>query len=249
MDKKKILVVEDNIITAKHISNSIKKFGYEVTDMANSVDTVIKSIIKDTPDLVILDINLGQEVDGIQIADLLEKEYGIAFIFLTSYNDEQTINRILKLNPLGYIIKPFNPPDLKAVIDLALYKIKSSSKAGATTDQKEDINAQSDLLSDYLFVKNGRNIDRIQIKDIDFVQADGRYTYIHSNGTKKISNTPLKTLLEKLEHSRFIRTHKSFLVNLTKVDTITLNYLVIGDYDIPISKNYRSDLLAGLDIV
>jgi len=104
-------------------------------------------------------------------------------------------------------------------------------------------------MSDFLFIKNGRNIDRIRIKDIDFIQADGRYTYIHSKGSKKISNTPLKSLLDKLEHSRFVRTHKSFLVNLTKVDTITLNYLVIGDYDIPISKNYRSDLLAGLDIV
>ena len=109
MNKKKILVVEDNIITAKHISNSLKKFGYEVTDMVNSAEAVLKSIVNNTPDLAILDINLGRDVDGIQIADLLEKEYGIAFIFLTSYNDEETINRILKLNPLGYIIKPFNP--------------------------------------------------------------------------------------------------------------------------------------------
>ena len=69
------------------------------------------------------------------------------------------------------------------------------------------------------------------------------------SGVKVAAIARRKSLLDKLEHSRFVRTHKSFLVNLTKVDTITLNYLVIGDYDIPISKNYRSDLLAGLDIV
>lgn len=249
MDKKKILVVEDNIITAKHIANSLKKFGYEVTGMVNSVDAVLKSIVKNTPDLAILDINLGRDVDGIQIANLLEKEYGVAFIFLTSYNDEETINRILKLNPLGYIIKPFNPVDLKSVIELALFKLNSSKKAVNVSTSEEQISTHTNELDEYLFVKNGRNIDRIPIKDIDFVQADGRYTYIHCNGNKKISNTPLKSLLEKLSDSNFVRTHKSYLVNLTKVDTITLNYLLIGDYEIAISKNYRSDLLAGLEIV
>ena len=249
MDKKKILVVEDNIITAKHIANSLKKFGYEVTGMVNSADAVLKSIVKNTPDLAILDINLGRDVDGIQIANLLEKEYGVAFIFLTSYNDEETINRILKLNPLGYIIKPFNPVDLKSVIELALFKLNSSKKTVNVSTSEEQISTHTNELDEYLFVKNGRNIDRIPIKDIDFVQADGRYTYIHCNGNKKISNTPLKSLLEKLSDSNFVRTHKSYLVNLTKVDTITLNYLLIGDYEIAISKNYRSDLLAGLEIV
>lgn len=249
MDKKKILVVEDNIITAKHISNSLKKFGYEVTDMVNSADAALKSIVKNTPDLALLDINLGREVDGIQIADTLEKEYGVPFIFLTSYNDEETINRILKLNPLGYIIKPFNPVDLKAVIELAIFKTKSQKRIVNKPESKENSSSQPDVLADYLFVKNGRNIDRIPIKDIDYVQADGRYTYIHCNGSKKISNTPLKSLLEKLSDSHFVRTHKSFMVNLTKVDTITLTYLLIDNNEVPISKNYRSDLLAGMDIV
>ena len=249
MGRNKILIVEDNIITAKHISSALKKFGYEITDLANSLESATKSIIRATPDLVILDINLGREIDGIQIAEVLEREYEIGFIFLTSYNDEETINRIIKLNPLGYIIKPFNPIDLNSVVELALFKLRTRKTVAEQPPQDKAESTSPEAMDEYLFVKNGRQIDRIPIKDIDFVQADGRYTFIHLSGVKKISNTPLKFLLEKLSGAHFVQTHKSFIVNLAKVDTITLNHLFIGDFEIPISKNYRGDLLSGLDIV
>ena len=248
MEKSKILVVEDNIITAKHITNSLKKFGHTITDMVNSKKTVEKSIVSNRPDLVILDINLGQEIDGIQIAGILENDYSIPFVFLTSYNDEETISRILKLNPSGYIIKPFNPVDLNSVVELALFKARSGKQKVKMPEEVKSGSASTSL-DEFLFVKNGRNIDRIPVAEIDFIQADGRYTYIHVNGVKKISNTPLKSLRDKLSRANFVQTHKSFIVNLTMVDTITLHLLLIGDYEIPISKNYRSDLLAGLEIV
>jgi len=241
----KILVVEDNIITAKHISNSLINFGYVVTGQVNSIEGVKKNIINSTPDLVILDINLGREIDGIQIAEMLEKEFGIAFIFLTSYNDEKTINRILKLRPLGYIIKPFNPKDLKYVIEIALFKINSN----LANHTKKPIEIGASNLDEFLFVKNGKNIDRIPICNIEFIHADGRYTYIHCEKEKKISNTPLKLLREKLSKSHFVQIHKSYIVNLTKVDTITYSYLLIRDIEIPISKNFKGDLIGGLDIV
>lgn len=241
--KNKLLIVEDNIITAKHISNSLKKFGFEITDMVNSMEGVQKSILKNLPDLVILDINLGRDIDGVQIAEILEKDFGLSFIFLTSYNDEDTINRIIKLNPLGYIIKPFNPVDLNAVVELALFKI-ANTKAPVKSRLKE-VND----LEDYLFVKNGRKIERVLIPEIEFVQADGRYTYIYMADSKKICSSPLKVLKEKLAGAHFIQTHKSYLANLTKINTITLNYLIIGEHEIPISKNFRSDLLGVLNMV
>jgi len=241
--KNKILIVEDNIITAKHISNSIKKFGFEVTDLVNSLDGVQKSIVKSIPDLVILDINLGKDIDGIHIAEILEKEFGVSFIFLTSYNDENTINRIIKLKPLGYIIKPFNPVDLNAVIELAMFKVNNKN-----VQLKESAKDQNSL-ENVLFVKNGRKIERVLISEIEYIQADGRYTYIILPSSKKICSTPLKILKEKLSEAFFVQIHKSYLVNITKINTITLNYLVIGEREIPISKIFRSDLLSFLNMV
>jgi DNA-binding LytR/AlgR family response regulator len=243
--KQNILIVEDNIITAKHIANSLKKFGYQIVAMVNSLEGVQKEIAKNIPDLVILDINLGRDIDGINIAEILEKEFQIPFIFLTSYNDEGTINRIIKLKPLGYIIKPFNPIDLNAVVELALAKIKSQFSLNKSSNGK--INKEN--LDNFFFIKNGKKIDKVEIDNIDFIKVEGRYTYIYSQGGKKICNSNLKTLKERLDSAYFIQTHKSYIANLTKVNTITFNNLLIGSYEIPISKNYRSGLISLLNLI
>lgn len=247
MSKHKLLIVEDNIITAKHIANTLTKFGYEISGIANSFESAQKSIVKMRPDLAILDINLGQEMDGIQIGEFFLKEYALPFLFLTSYNDEKTINRIIKAQPLGYIVKPFNPVDLNTVIELALYKVRSGSQPARPV--AETHRPMDSELTDFLFVKNGRNIDRVAIAQIQFIEADGRYTYIHYDKQKKISNASLKVLKEKLSNRNFVQTHKSYVVNLAKVETIALNHLHIGDFEIPVSKNFRSDLLQILDVV
>ena len=247
MEKHKILVVEDNIITAKHIGNTLKKFGYEVTDLVDSFEGVQKSIINTPPDLVMLDINLGNQIDGVQIAETLKNEYQIPFLFLTSYNDEKTINRIIKVQPLGYIVKPFNPMDLNTVLELALFKIRSRASLPNAT-QTSTIKKDNEL-NDFIFIKNGRTIDRIPIEHIEFIEADGRYTYIHFQNQKKISNASLKMLNEKLGGKHFIQTHRSFIVNLTKVETISFNHLHIGKHEIPVGKTFRNDLLELLDII
>lgn len=247
MEKHKLLVVEDNIITAKHISNTLQKFGYAVTGMVDSLKDVQSSVISSRPDLVILDINLGNDIDGIQIAEILKNDFQIPFLFLTSYNDERTINRIIKVQPLGYIVKPFNPIDLNTVVELALYKIRSNV---VTPIISEPPSAKRDIeLDDFIFIKNGRNIERIPIEEIKFVEADGRYTYIYYNDKKKISNASLKVLNDKLSGKHFIQTHRSYIVNLTKVETISLSHLHIGEHEIPVGKTHRNELLGMLDII
>jgi DNA-binding LytR/AlgR family response regulator len=245
--KHSILIVEDNIITAKHIANSLKKFGYQIAALVNSLEGVQKELAKSIPDLVILDINLGRDIDGINIAEILEKEFQIPFIFLTSYNDESTINRIIKLKPLGYIIKPFNPVDLNGVVELAIAKIVSIRKLN--TIKSQDGNLKKDSIDDFFFIKNGRKIEKVAINEIDFIRVEGRYTYIYSNGSKKICNSNLKSLKERLDEINFIQIHKSYIVNLTKIDTITFNSIIIESFELPVSKNFRTELISKLKLV
>ncbi|MTI40898.1 LytR/AlgR family response regulator transcription factor [Fulvivirga lutimaris] len=249
MKKGKILIVEDNKITAKHLATTLQKFDYEVTGCVDSLENVKSSIVKSCPDLVILDINLGGDFDGVQIAQVLRLEFEIPYLFLTSLNDQETINRIIQAQPFGYIVKPFDTDNLQAVVDLAIYKAKRRNDL-MSIDSNHTVN-KSDLdeLKNYIFVKNGSNIDRVFIPNIEFVEADGRYTYIHFQGQKKISNAPLKVLKEKLQGRHFIQTHRSYIVNVTKVDTITFNYLNVGKHEVPIGKTYRSDLLNGLEVI
>lgn len=244
MKQKKILIVEDNIITAKHIASTLKKSDFEIQGIHHSFESAIQALQSEVPDLVLLDINLGGTMDGVHLASVLNTDFKIPFIFLTSYSDEKTMNRILSVKAAGYVIKPFNPINLKSTIDRAFGPFSSQELPVLQVDQKSK--AQK---NEFLFIRNNRNIEKILIQDIEFIESDGRYSFTWVNNIKKISNTPLKVFKEKLSSQGFIQTHKSYLVNLSKINSITVDSVIINGHEIPIGRNFKDDLMKSLQIV
>ncbi len=122
MSKIKILVVEDESIVAKDIQKSLEKLGYEVPATASSAPAAYERLEEIQPDLVFLDIKLKGEEDGIHIAEHIKEKYNIPVIFLTSYVDQETLDRAKVTEPYGYIVKPFNDSDLKTTVEMALFK-------------------------------------------------------------------------------------------------------------------------------
>ncbi len=122
MSKIKILVVEDESIVAKDIQKSLEKLGYEVPGTASSAASAYEKLEIIQPDLVFLDIKLKGEEDGIHIAEHIKEKYNIPVIFLTSYVDQDTLDRAKVTEPYGYIVKPFNDSDLKTTVEMALFK-------------------------------------------------------------------------------------------------------------------------------
>jgi DNA-binding LytR/AlgR family response regulator len=118
----KILVVEDESIVAKDIQNTLIRLGYEVPATASSANSAYEKLEQIHPDLVFLDIKLKGEEDGIDIAGHIKEKYNIPVIFLTSYVDQQTLDRAKITEPYGYIVKPFNESDLKTTVEMALFK-------------------------------------------------------------------------------------------------------------------------------
>lgn len=123
MKKIKILVVEDETIIALDIKNSIEDMGFEVIDYVCDFNGVCKVLQKQLPDIILMDINLEESIDGIQISQNIQK-YKIPIIYLTAYTDEKTISRAIKTEPIGYIVKPFNDNELKATILLGIHKLQ-----------------------------------------------------------------------------------------------------------------------------
>lgn len=129
MDKKKrIFVVEDESIVSLEIQDRLKDLGYEVAGTAASGEKAIELIGKSRPDLVLMDIMLKGEIDGIQTAELVKLDNHIPLIFLTAYADNDTLNRAKVTDPYGYIIKPFEERELHIAIEMALYKHESELK-------------------------------------------------------------------------------------------------------------------------
>ena len=146
----KILVVEDEPIVAKDISSTLRKLGHEVVGWGINEESTRQLIAQHKPELVFMDINLEEEVDGIDIAHGLrydDKELKI--VYLTAYADEQTIDRAVKTGPSGYIVKPFNRKDLEITLKIAL---KSASKS---TDID---NKLTDMGMDYYYDEGMKNL-------------------------------------------------------------------------------------------
>lgn len=124
----KILIVEDEIIIARDIENTLLKDGFEVVGLVSSGKRTIEEIKKTNPDLILMDIKLKGEMDGIETAEIIKDQFDLPVIYLTSYKDEATLLRARITEPYGYIIKPFDPKELKILIDVSYYKHKTKEK-------------------------------------------------------------------------------------------------------------------------
>jgi PAS domain S-box-containing protein len=122
MSKTKILVVEDEAIVAEDITKTLKDLGYAVPSVVASGNRVIEQVKADQPDLVLMDILLKGEMDGVQAADIIRQRFKIPVVYLTSHADTMTLDRAKDTDPFGYLLKPFGDRELQSTIEMALHK-------------------------------------------------------------------------------------------------------------------------------
>ncbi len=122
--KKKILIVEDEIIEAMFLGKILELWGYEVCEPATSGEDAIKEAKSENPDLVLMDINIHGKISGIESARKIRSQVGIPIIFMTGYSDEETRQRACTANPAGYFVKPLDYNKLKEVIMAIMHQNK-----------------------------------------------------------------------------------------------------------------------------
>lgn len=120
----KLLIVEDELLIAESLSTTLETIGYKITDIVSSGEKALQSIEKNVPDLVLMDILLHGDLDGIETAHLIQEDSDIPIIYLTSYSDLATLNRAKKTSPYGYLIKPVKEKELRATIEVSLQKYR-----------------------------------------------------------------------------------------------------------------------------
>ena len=128
MSKKQILIVEDESIVAEDLRQSLISLGYAVPSVESSGEKAIKKIAEMHPDLVLMDIVLHGEMDGIDAAKEIHDRFDIPVVYLTSYSDEKILERAKITEPYCYIIKPFKERELHINIEIATYKHKMEKK-------------------------------------------------------------------------------------------------------------------------
>lgn len=127
MSELKILIIEDEPVIAENISMYLNNADFTVSGIAYDDEEAVNQLRNNTPDAVILDINLDSAIDGIQIAGYINKHFQLPFLFLTSYSDKETLQRAKVVEPSGYIVKPFNGQTLLASLEIAISNFANRS--------------------------------------------------------------------------------------------------------------------------
>lgn len=234
-----IQIVEDDPIIADDLQASLAEFGYEALEPANNVKDALKAIKEHKPDLCLLDVHLGDELDGIQLASIIRDMGNIAIVFLTAFNDRKTIERIKQTNPSGYLVKPVDERNLQTTVELALHNFRQKDHLPETT--------LDSVQKDHIFIKIKDSLKKVLLSDIQYLEAYDNYVFLHMKDKKHLLSSSLKTVAEKLPTQQFMRVHRSYVVNLDKIEGIGTNHVNLGKNKVPIGKTYRTALMAIID--
>jgi len=139
-DKVKILIVEDEAITAMDLQDTLEQLGYEVVAVAATGEEAIQYAGQYRPDLALMDIHLASEMDGITTAQKIRDQYQTPIIYTTAFSDEQLVKRASFTEPFGYIIKPYNQRELHSNIEIGLFKSRIMAELRLTLQEAERLN-------------------------------------------------------------------------------------------------------------
>ena len=181
MTDPQILVVEDEGIIAKSIRVMLKSLGYAVAAVTSSGEEAIKKAAETHPDLVLMDIVLEGDIDGIEAAEQIRGRFDIPVVYLTAHADENTLKRAKITEPYGYILKPFSERELHAAVETALYKHMVERKLPPPTEKTE----LEHVLKDFVATE-GVTASAVVTRDGLIVESLGKYDLSASSGLPSV---------------------------------------------------------------
>lgn len=230
MNKIKVLIVEDELIIATDLKDILEGAGYEVIDLCKSYEAAVKSLEANVPDILLLDIQIRGEKDGVDLANHIHQHYQIPFIYISSHTDRTTLDRAKESLPYGFLVKPFEDEDVLVAIEIALVNFAREQSANQPPDHSDFI------INNSLFIRQKNLSVKVSYDDILYAAADANYCTVFTKDHKYVLRSTLKELEGKLVDNRFYRSHKSYLINLTKVTAINSDVLYIDDHKLPVGR-------------
>ncbi|MEN8798884.1 MAG: LytTR family transcriptional regulator DNA-binding domain-containing protein [Flavobacteriaceae bacterium] len=242
--KIRILIVEDDMIIAANLSLQLSKLGYEVTGIESRGEEALHHAVENNPDIVLMENNLKGELDGIETVRRIQQQREIGVVYLTANNDEGTFNRAKSTQPHAFISKPFHKLNLQRAI--ALVAVQISETLPKVSSQASN---GMEVMDDRIFVRHNGKMVKILLDHILYVEADRNYCNIVTENGNYLVVSTLKSIESRLRNGNFIRVHRSFLVNISKLDTLAESYLEIRRKTIPVSRSYKELLLGRLQTI
>ena len=222
--KLKCIITDDEPIARKGLQNYVERIDFlELVGVCEDAIQLNNQLKSQQADLLFLDIEMPY-MTGIE---LLNSQSNPPKVIITSAYAEYAIKGY-DLEVSDYLLKPISFDRFLKAVNKAYDQLISS---------------QTPVVQDYLFVKTSLKLEKIRFNDMRFIEGVENYVAIYTSDGKIITHTTLRTILQKLPPERFVQVHKSYLVNIDKIDSIEGNLLGIGKNKIPLSRTYKETAL------
>lgn len=231
------IAIDDEPLALTQIAAYISKVPYlELVGKCRDANEALKVLQETQVDLMFVDINMP-DLNGLDFIRSLENPPKV--VFTTAYS-EYAIDGY-KVDAVDYLLKPFGQKDLEAAADKARLRIEKESLAEGFVPHPTNA-IQKD---GYFFVKNDYRITRINIDDIKYVESMGEYVRIFIEGQDRaiMPLLSMKRIEEILPSDKFMRVHRSYIVNLGRITDVSRQRIIFGDVYIPVGDNYKQAFL------
>jgi DNA-binding LytR/AlgR family response regulator len=236
MSPTRILIVEDDMIIAANISLQLSNLGYEVTGIETKAEEAVHHALESRPDIILMDIQLKGSASGIDAAHMIHQSSDALIIFLTANEDDATFNIAKETKPFAFISKPFTKQNLERTIALAEERLSKNEFPNEVEDNFVEAK------EDRIFIRNKNKLIKVMLDDILWVEAERNYSKIITSQQPYLIVSTLTKLCEKLDQKKFIRIHRSFMVNFSKLEAVTDSNVELEGKTLPIGKQYKEDL-------
>lgn len=257
-EKVNILIVEDESIVALDLASGLEHDGYNIIGIADNANEAQQLFNDNVVDIVLMDVNLIGEKDGIDTAVEILKQKAVPIIYLTAFTDAATIGRIKQTYPAAFLSKPYSLTNVRIAIDLAVNNFAVSREQqtnGKIISLDKDSNRNTSAperemilrMEDHIFVKHNYAFVKLKLSDLLYMEAENNYTSIVTADKKFLLRLPLNQLLDKINYRALVRIHRSFAVNLNAIQSFNEQEVEIGQQHLPIGRNYKEEFLKQFD--
>jgi len=230
MSDYKVLIVEDELLVAADIEESLEILGYKVIGSVASGEAAIKKVNEQLPDIILMDIMLKGDLTGIDTANIIRQKYDVPIVYLTANADIGTIEKAKVSLPYGYIIKPFSEKDLQTNIEIARFKFNNDIKLKMESDQyNRFFNHQANNDKTHVFIDAEKGLEKLDVDQIFYIESEKESSTIFTNDEDLKTTKCLDELEKSLPPEKFLRVSADYIVNVDKIFLSKLPEIIIAE--------------------
>lgn len=229
MSKLNILIVEDEVLVATDIEESLESLGYSVQNAVATGKAAIEEVEKNLPDVILMDIMLKGNMTGIEAANAIRQKHNVPIIYLTANADISTIEKAKVSLPYGYIIKPFTEKDLRTNIEIARFKFENDMKSKIESDQFNQFFGLGVQSKSHLIVEGEKGFEKINPDEVYFIEKQDNKSVIHLADQEIVSKSSIEEIGKLFAGDKFFRVSDLYIVNVEKIFMAKFPEIIIAD--------------------